>query len=624
MSSLKEQLSIIDEAYLIGIANKGIVNRAQKDLAASGIRYSLNDTTLEASFTDGTSVSITGGLSNYKCSCPSRTICKHVIMALINASVSTDAEQRGEIINSEVKITDYPEDSETTSGRTVTDQGQSATSSGSIGQEQGVTHSDSKSAATPSGKFDYLFDYKRDMLIKEYGKSVYNDVLFKVKSGETCVIEESSILVLKMMDGAFIVRFLPGVSASESVCSCKIKNCRHRLEAIMQYIKHKTGKLEFEPVMSETDVNTEIIPIVSDFIETIFRIGLIRLPAEYAEKCAQFAVLCHGAGFAIFERLFETCSKELTLYEQKSASFNENSLIRNLTRIYQLCCEIRNGGTEAAVSLAGKFKRQYMELPKLRVMGIGAYPWYAKSGFCGVTALFFAPDLRQTFTFTSSRPVESEKEAADMIKQSWHAKSVWNLPISFGAISKAELSLTGAKISDNGRLSSSGNTSAVMIKPVTSLETNDPEVTKNELEVTKNGGILLDDFTKIKHLFVSDTERERLVYTVLKISDIGEGSFNKVTQTYSIQLTDSYENKLSLTLRYSKINETAILNFEYIERKSIVPDAITVSVSLSDEDFQVILFPVAIRLNGEIINIGEDKLFTINEKSDYAKFFNVG
>jgi len=598
MPALKEQLSIIDEAYLIGIANKGLVNRAQKDLAASGIRLSLDNTVLEATFDDGTSVTISNSLGNYKCSCPSRTICKHVIMALMEAAGSMEGVQES-----------------------------ATTLSGSMeGVQEPVVALSGNMEGGSFETFNYLLEYKRDMLVKEFGKSVYNDVLFKIMSGETCEIEESSILTLKIMDGAFTVRFLPGVSTTESICSCKNKNCRHRLEAIMHYIKHKTGKLEFEPFTTESDVNIEIIPHVSDFVETIFRIGLIRLPAEYAEKCAQFAVLCHGAGFAVLERLFETCSRELTLYEQKNASFNRSALIRNLTRIYQICSEIQVGGMEVAVILAGKFKRQYMELPKLSVMGLGAYPWYAKSGFCGVTALFYAPDLRQTLSFTSTRPVESEKEAAGGILQIWRAKNAWNISVSLGAISKAELSLTGAKISDNSRLSSSTNTSAFLMKPVTSLQVSELQASTpeaGELDVNKNRGVVLDDFSKIKRLFSSEADSSRMIYTVLMISGLHEGYFNKITQTYSVQLSDKNENKLLLSLRYSKINETAILNFEYMVRKSIVPDAITVSIFLPDEDFQAVIFPIAIWMNGEIINVGEDKLFTINEKSDFTKFFDA-
>ncbi|MDR2231786.1 MAG: SWIM zinc finger family protein [Tannerella sp.] len=568
MSTLKEQLGIIDEAYLTGMANKGLVNRALKDLEASGIRFTLGDNELKADFADGTSVSITGALDNFTCSCPSRTICKHVVMAMMKAS---HQEQLA-------SVSEAPKDK----------------------QDDGQTF-------TPSlfGGFDYLLGYTKDLLIKQFGKSVYNDVLFKVLSGEKCEIEEGTILNLKLMDGAFTVRFLPGVSNSDSVCTCKAKNCRHLLEAILQYIKHKTGKLDFEPVGSDVEVDTGIIPHVMEFLESIFRIGLIRLPAEYSGKCAQFAVLCHGAGFADFERLFEVCSKELTLYGQKSAGFNRNSLMSVLTRIYLVCREIKDGGIEAALASAGKFKRQYLELPKLLLKGMGAYPWYAKSGFCGVTAIFYAPELRQTFTFTSSRPVESEKNAVFMIGQTWRAKTAWNLPISFNAMSKTELTLTGAKISDNLRLSSSAETVATLVGTITSF----------------GFGVALEDFSHIKQLFQEDADNSRLIYTALQISALGEGVYNKITQTYTIQLTDKADNKLPLTIRYSKINETAILNFEFMEQHTIVPEAISVSISLPDEDFHATIFPIAVMINNEMINVGEYKMFTVNEKSNFAKFF---
>ena|GEM_PF-3365976 len=562
MASFKEQITIIDEAYLTGISNRGIVNRAQKDLAGSGVSFTVTDTMLEASFADGAVVKITDSLSNFVCSCPSRTICKHVIMALIKASESAGDQ-----------------------------------AAGASGGEPEF-----------SGGFDYLLEYTQDSLVKEYGKTAYNDVLHKIMSGETCDMEEGSLLIVKIMNAAFTVRFLPSASVAESVCSCKMKNCRHRLEAIIQYSRHKTGKLEFELIKADSSVNAGIIPHVSRFIEDIFRIGLIRLPAEYAEKCTQFAVLCHGAGFAIFERLFETCGRELTLYEQKSASFNKNVLIRNLTRIYQICGEIQRGGAEAAAALAGKFKRQYMELSKLRVLGLGAYPWYAKSGFCGVTAVFYAPELGQTLTFTSfspSRHPVNESEASRGIEQIWRLGSTLNLPISIGAVSKGELSLLGAKISDNGRLSSSENTTASLLSA----------------QAGWDEGIVFDDFSQIKNLFSSETDSPRMVYAVLKISGLGKGSFNKVTQTYAVQLADKFENNLSLTIRYAKINETAILNFEYMERNSLIPDAVTVSIAIQDGSFQAAIFPIAVRINGESKNIGEEKLFSLSEKSEYAKFF---
>jgi hypothetical protein len=466
-----------------------------------------------------------------------------------------------------------------------------------------------------SGGFDYLLEYTQDRLAKEFTKSAYNDVLFKLMSGETCQIEEASILVIKTNEAAFTVRFLSGASLAESVCSCKIKNCRHRLEAIMQYIKYKTGKLDFQIITQDSDLDLDIIPKLSTFIEDIFRTGLFRLPAEYGEKCMQFAVLCHGAGFVVFERLFEACGYELSLYIQKSASFNKNTLLRNLTRIYQMCNEIQSGGIEKAAALAGKFKRQYMEMPKLHIIGLGAYPWYAKSGFCGVTAVFYAPDLKQSLNFSLSRPVGSETEAATGIEQIWHSNSAWNLSLSLGAISKGDLSLQGAKISENGRLSSSENTSATLIKSQTVLS-----AISSELE-SANSSATVNDFSNIKNLISGDPDDTQTVYAVLKIRGIDKGSYDRITQTYRTQLFDGFENTLTLTIKYSKINEIEILNFEHLAHNKIIPDAVTVSIAIYDDSFGATVTPVAIWMNGEIINIGVEKLFSNDKKSEYAKFF---
>ena len=586
MPTLKEQIGIIDEEYLAGISNRGIVNRSQKDLAGSGININLDENTLEAAFADGTIVKITESLTNYKCSCPSRSICKHAIMALLKASGSMAADKEDKV---------------------------SEESASEESKESPEESTESSEGPAESGGFDYLLSYTRESFVKEYGKSAYNDILFKIISGEPCEIEEGAILVIKIMK-VYTIRFLPGASVAESVCSCKNKSCRHRLEAILHYIKHITGKLDLELVQEESNVDIDIIPKVSGFIEEIFRIGLMRLPADFSEKCSRFAVLCHGAGFAVFERLFETCARELALYEQKNAGFNKNRLLRNLTRVYQICNEIRNKGNEK--SLAGTFRRQYMELPELNILGLGAYPWYAKSGFCGVTAVFYAPRFKQVLNFSSSRPVESEKEAVERIEQTWHSKSAWNLAISFSAVSRAEISLLSAKMSHDGRLSSSEQTVAVLGNAQAHIKSSETE------------SLVFDDFSKIKNLFSPDPDGFRTIYAVLKIAKLGEGDFCRVTQTYSSQLIDKFDNCLPLTIRYSKINETAIMNFEYMEQNAVIPDAVTVSIGISDEDLRVTLFPIAVWLNAAsasvapgVRNIGEKKMFSGKEKSRFAKFF---
>jgi len=555
MSSLKDQIKVIDDTYLMGVANKGLVNRAKKGLESAEVTFTLTDSALEATFNDGISVKISGTLTNFECSCPSRTICKHVLMAFISAAQNNENKQ-----------------------------------------DEAVEPPD----------FTYLLSYTQDTLVKEFGKKIYNNILYKLMGGETSDIDEASILNVTIQ-GGITVRFLPSSNMSDSICTCKAKKCHHRLEAILQYIRFKTGELPFELIAADSVVNTEIIPHVLTFIEDIYRIGLFRLPPEYSEKCTQFSTLCHGAGFVILERLFEACAEELFLHEQKNFSFNINKLMRNLALIHQTCYAIQNGKDAAA--LAGNFRRQYMELPEINIFGLGAYPWYASSGFCGVTAVFYCPVMKKTFTFSSSLPTESENEGLASIKKFWQMKSAWNLHISLDQLAKAELKLRSAKSSDNGRLSSSDSVIGTLVQAQTNIE---------ELQ-----DFVLEDFTRIKALFGSDLDSQRMIYAVIKPHGMDEGGFNHITQEYRIRLNDHLGNGLHLTIPYSQTTETTLLNFEHLAKRKTKLDAITVSITISEDKYETSIFPIAYWKSGELKNFGKDRLVKDKKSSDFARFFNM-
>lgn len=86
----RESLAGVDVDYLVGISNKGIVKRAYKDLeaggneaqAAAGLDWTAQELTVEAG---GEAVTIRFPLGESRCSCPSRSICRHVIMAILLA-----------------------------------------------------------------------------------------------------------------------------------------------------------------------------------------------------------------------------------------------------------------------------------------------------------------------------------------------------------------------------------------------------------------------------------------------------------------------------------------------------------------------------------------------------------
>ncbi len=456
MATLKEWMATINDDYLIKLSNKGVFNRSKRELPDAGVNAVLEDDALHATFGDGTTVSITGEPTNYVCSCPSRTICKHVVMALM----------------------------------TVYD-------------------------PTAAG------------------------------------------------DGAETEAPPPPVAKPQKP------------------VKAKAPK-----------VDAEIIPHVIELMEEIYRIGLFRLPSEYSERCAQFATLCHGAGFAVLERLFDTAAKEFELYEKKSSSFSELSLVGCLARIYQFC----RGGDYAET--AGRFKRQYSELSKLPLLGLGAYPWYAKSGYLGITAVFYSPEHRQTFTFTNARPqAAANRNALDELKQ-----VPWNVPANFTNLSKSDLVLFYPKISEDNRLSSSESTSGSLVQLQAKLEDVNP----------------MENFMDLKPLF--DCKRGvNSLYVVLKVHSLGDGAFNEVDQTYRAVITDANGVSLPIVIAYSEINETAISNFEYMMMNDVVPDAVTANVSLSEENFSIEVFPIAVWMDGKTRNIGYETLYAVEEEPDKEK-----
>lgn len=75
-------LAEVDDVYLTGIANKGIVKRAYKDKEEGS--YEVLSLGKEAKVRVGEeTVELRIPLGESSCSCPSRTICRHVVLAIL-------------------------------------------------------------------------------------------------------------------------------------------------------------------------------------------------------------------------------------------------------------------------------------------------------------------------------------------------------------------------------------------------------------------------------------------------------------------------------------------------------------------------------------------------------------
>ena len=80
---LSAALLAADENYLVGLSNKGTVNRAKKDLAALTGPESMPNGAGVTVKLDGAECFITAPLGQSRCSCPSGSMCRHRITAIL-------------------------------------------------------------------------------------------------------------------------------------------------------------------------------------------------------------------------------------------------------------------------------------------------------------------------------------------------------------------------------------------------------------------------------------------------------------------------------------------------------------------------------------------------------------
>ena len=75
-----------NEAFLVTLANKGLYKRALKDLETTGqITLTVTGSHLQVQLDDIT-VCLAPNVSQSTCSCPSKTVCKHILMGILAAA----------------------------------------------------------------------------------------------------------------------------------------------------------------------------------------------------------------------------------------------------------------------------------------------------------------------------------------------------------------------------------------------------------------------------------------------------------------------------------------------------------------------------------------------------------
>ncbi len=539
MDALKEMLRKADDDYLIGLSNKGTVKRAYKDLALEAPAVTWKGEEAEVALKEETCV-IRTPLGESSCSCPSRSICRHTITAILwlkqNLPEEGDAEEE-------------------------------------TGQKDSTAKEGAKEdVAGGPGALTEVLELPAERLKKACKGRRYQQFLAHVRMGELPKIEESSIVTVPLpWENATVKLLEPFVY---STCTCHSKElCAHKAQAVLLYQLSK-GRLQMKDLETSSEAEKVLekekvqkaCESVRESVAHQIGTGLSRQSPEISDSLERLAIITHRAGLASLEGRLREAASEYRQYFSRSAVFDSEALFRRLLSIYQRSKVLSTSEDQEQIrKLAGTFRDAYEPVGKLHLVGMGGRTFASNTGYEGEIYYFLEPDRGQWYTWTDARPVFYEGTRRRPPSSSGNGAAPWGLSCNREQLQNVEFELMNAKAASGGRLS----------------------VSKDSVgEILGNRSLLMEGikeqiFWDYKELLFQNFangageeavlqnrafgRKERLA--LAGALDWGQTVFDPVEQRFSWCLYDREGRPLFLSLKYKKEEKLTIQLLERLEQR---------------------------------------------------------
>lgn len=409
---LKTQLASVDEEYLIGLSNKGTLNRGKKDLASlENVTASPGNEEITIQWGD-VQCMIREPLGSSTCSCPSSSFCRHRITAIL-------------WLKSRIETAPQP-------------------------------------AKTPV--FRELREYPADKLMRILGPRRVSAIAFRQEAGVLPHIEQGSVVFVELPWVGASVRLLEPLE--HSTCSCHSSSfCVHKAEALLcwQLQQGITRPAQFQAKSDGQRIDPEqirgICRAVREVLSSLMASGLSRTSPEICPTLERMASLCHTALLADLERSLRRLWGEYSACFARSAGFRDTVLLERLSHSFRLAGALENASDEELPALAGIFRDEYRQVGDLKLYLLGSRTYAEKNGYAGTIYYFWNRKTEDFCSFRHIRPTFYEGKAQHIPR---HA-APWGLPCTLDKIRNNSLDLTGAKMNSSGSLSSTTECTATLI-----------------------------------------------------------------------------------------------------------------------------------------------------------------
>ncbi|WP_156044050.1 hypothetical protein [Cellulomonas sp. HZM] len=505
-------LSRYDDAAWESLANRGLLRRARKDLES--VRPHLlpgRDGEVQVEVGDAVVRFVGPGPASAVCSCPSPTVCRHVVAAGLWFAGRPD--------------------------------------------EAAATGVDE-----PADLHDELMALDAAALIAHAGISGYRWAHHALDDADVPPdVSRGVYLAVRFGMPAVEVRYLggglPGLLVDAPVRDIE----RYRVAAVLAWQRahgrvlppppgpvRAPNEAEQSMTASRGRLRGTVIELLQDLVE----IGVSHPSPALQDRLVTAAVWAQGVEYHRLARGLRRLADEVDLLVVRSSAADDLRLLDELAQVHALATALdvaARAGT-APPALVGRARADFDDVRRLELVGLGCLPWRSGSGYHGLTCVFWSPTAGRMLTWTDARP--SDVAGFDPLARP-SQPGPWPGVVSPAHTVGTHLLLTGARVSAGGRISGSGVTSALVdVMTADDMIGVVPVVDRwSDLAPSRPAGLL-------------DPAEGSSAWTVLRPTTVSRPVWDASSQLLRWELVDAVGDRVLVQLPWSRANATAIGRLE--------------------------------------------------------------
>ena len=566
----------LTEAYLLTLTNKGIYNRAHKDLEKSKdclkVVWNEEQLKLQVQLEEGVCVTLRNPIQDSQCTCPSQSLCRHIMTALLyckgyyeenkpsDAASKADNDESSEYASKadNGELNDYI-------SKANRDEPNHCTGSHD-------KHNNSHRCKDAEQKMEIVADLPElDALTEEeiakcFGKKMYNEALKKWEHlGEISYTYGAFVTVV--LKDKFTIYFTKSNTLDQAVCSCKERGlCAHKLYALIAYLK-KERKRELHPIEEAFKWGEQEDSCCMELkkeISLILDKGLGNLTERSINKVERLYINAYSCKFYELASELKSLSGELIYYFSRNVAFSNKRTMHLLCRIYNRleAMEAQKQDQAKLKYLLGKLRQESLELDELHLLGLGARCFLTKRQDLVIMGYFYCQEVQRIVTMSTLRPLEGNSNNQGnsslsrglnkSIEYLYSAPLVWEDEFAFESLMSAKVILEKGVLKE-GKLSTTKKSKGKVvgettIEDVSPLAIEDYEALKEALKTQKQ--CYFEPYAIRQNTYV------------VKPDTISEMIYNKVTQRLEFTVYDQKGETIAFYLPYNAITDTIISTLE--------------------------------------------------------------